>query len=309
MATESRIARNALKGETFTLTVGCWNIANARRDEEYTPLSTRIRKIADHLLKHPEIDVMVLLEANRPSGGRSFTSFAAEIEDVTGLRYIGVKYLNATENSFGKAVFVRPNKIFVSAFDQIPTGESEVHPLRESTVRDYTVATGNYFGNDIVIVKAHPVADDNRIIRDKSVSVGIVHFPMGREDRLQVSRWISDVHNNHVDVWMGDWNTFPDDGGDEMIGIITEKYPMVPKTKDFTFRAFPHDLIRKPIDFVIPDGSEVVREDEESKMVRFRSCLDHVFVNPTFNDSVGEAVVSDLVDASDHALITVEVVI
>lgn len=98
-AQASKIGRLSEEGEHFPLRFGCWNIANAARDEIHNPLASRIGLIIERINLNP-VDVLVLLEANRPSQGRSFTSIAAEIESATGLRYIGVKYLNSTSNAF-----------------------------------------------------------------------------------------------------------------------------------------------------------------------------------------------------------------
>lgn len=293
----SKIGRVSEEGEQFPLRVGCWNIANAARDEIHNPLGSRISLIIERINLNP-VDVLVLLEANRPSQGRSFTSIAAEIESATGLRYIGVKYLNATSNAFGKAVFVRSDVAFVSAFEQIWTGIESCNPLSTSETVSKVVATGNHFGNDIVKLMVHPVIN-GFIVRDKMVNVGIVHFPMALPDRLQVAEWVRNVHPYHVDIWMGDWNTFPDDGGPEMIQKVEFSYTKR-NCEEMTFRAFPHDLIAKPLDFVCIDPSEVVEVKDDCKMVRFSSCIDHVFSRWNVKCDVH---VDDITDASDHALI------
>lgn len=264
-------------------------------------MAPRIHEMASGInAADPPIDVLVLLEANRPSKGISFTRLAAAIEDETGLLYLGCKTMNATANCFDKAFFVRPSRAFVAAATQRWTDPSN------------HIVAGPHFGCDVLFLTIHPVdSETKQVVRNRWFEAGFVYFPMGREDRLTTARWVASHGYPFVDGWMGDWNTFPDDGGPEMIEIISEAYKPVSDPAQITFQAFPHDLITKPASIreTLNPESTIVSENADGTVnVRFASLLDHVFVRPdaAFEESVK---VYPLFEASDHALVVLKVVL
>lgn len=104
---QNQISRTSLFDEKFSLRIGCFNIANAKIDGEYKPLSNRKQKIIDSI-NRAGLDVLCLLEANRPSKDMIFAELAAEIEKQTGLKFVALHNVNASANAFGKALFVNP---------------------------------------------------------------------------------------------------------------------------------------------------------------------------------------------------------
>ena len=274
-----------------------WNIANAQRDETFCPLKSRLQGIIDYIKGLTEMpDILVLLEANRPSQGVPWTMMAADIEAQTGLRYHSCHTVNATPNSFGKAVFFNVNTVALK----------NVHHFWITEEEKSERWSGPYFGNDVIILEIFPV-ENQKVIIDKILKLGVVHFPMGKEDRLMASKWLR-FFSGFANIWMGDYNTFPDDGGQEMIDIITE-FELIhqnPKdTNEMTFQAYEHDCIEKDISFIPQLNSASTfkpKEDDPSKiLVRFSSVLDHVFTDPNIDCKV---IINPLCPFSDHALIS-----
>ncbi len=307
------IGRYVLPGEEFHMNVVTWNIANAARDEARSPLAFRLDNIIRVLIstnKSTPIDALVLLEAGRPSQGLTWTEMAAKIEKETGLSYIGIWRINATPMSFGKALFIDRERVAVNNIRQFWTDKSD----------EYWV--GDYFGNDILTFNLHPVCFESssfRVVRNVDLIVGIVHFPMSLEARLQLSEYLNDI--GHIaQLWMGDFNTFEDDGGEKMIDIITQKgNPYARKNlvehhdeeAPYTFRAFPHDLISKPEEFRsrMSKHSEVVGDAVDGVIqVRFASTFDRVFTKcdmeckvKVFSPIVIDPEDGDEMVASDHS--------
>jgi len=318
-----RIGRDTELDETFTRRVLCWNIANAARDNVHNPLALRIPLIIEDInAVQPPVDVFIVLEANRPSQDKSWTTMAAEIEEGTGLSYVGVKSINATAMSFGKALFIRRSTVAVDEFAQ------------HWTTSGGSQWSGDYFGNDVVTFELHPVLVElvdpvelygtdsvgakkepelcTRVIRHTSVTVGAAHLPMDFGARMDVARWVNMTGGN-AHVLMGDFNTFPDWGGPAMLEEITKGgtlyYVPILAPEDgtgvrtevpYTFRAFPHDVIKKPAEFIsqLNAHSEVVSTNEDGSInVRFASTLDHVF---TWSDVKCVASAMPFSDASDH---------
>lgn len=328
-----RIGRDAKIDETFTRRVLCWNVANAARDDVHNPLATRIPLIIEAVnAVQPPVDVFIVLEANRPSQGKSWTAMAAEIEEGTGLSYIGVKSINATAMSFGKALFIRRNTVAVNAFEQ------RWPPFVGN------LWSGDYFGNDVITFGLHPVVVElvdpvelygadkvgakkepemcTRVIRHSGITVGAVHFPMDFNARMDMSTLLHRI-GDAADLIMGDFNTFPDWGGPAMLRKMTKRDaltrvpilasdplgPMhtgVQTEVPYTFRAFPHDVIKKPAEFAsqLNMDSEIVSINEDGSInVRFASTLDHVFTSSLETTMLRIKCVASAMpfsDASDH---------
>lgn len=283
--------------QEYSIETGVWNIGNADRDEKNRPLRDRLPGIAEQINKVKEnLSLFFLLEAGRPSKGKSWTSMAAYIQKHTGFQYHSCHTLNATPMAFGKALFFNPEKVAIHHVDQI-----WLDP------KDPAVWGGPYFGNSIVRAHVHPVIDQ-KVVLDAKIRIAAVHFPMALKDRLEAAQWVSD-HHLLADVWAGDFNTFDDDGGPQMIKIITEHaFEEITPQDAISFLAFEHDTIVKSVD-IIPTLNSLSSythhpEDPTKILVRFASLLDRVFVDPRF-DCV--ATVCPLTDASDHALVIVKI--
>jgi endonuclease/exonuclease/phosphatase family metal-dependent hydrolase len=312
-----RLGRNAKPGEMFNLRFMCFNIANAERDEKENPLLGRLDEIIQAIKDvDPPIDAFVLLEANRPSQGKSWSSIAAEIEEATGYRYQALHILNGSNNPFGKALFVNPDTLICKTDQQSWTEKKDVW-------------SGGYWGNAVSCFALQPLVTEEvqldpnpekppaiirRVILDKQIRLGAVHFPMGRFDRMKVSDWLN-AHYDDADIWMGDYNTFPDDGGDEMITRISahRRLTHCDLGVPFTFKAFPHDLITKPSSFHSQmnehssvESEGVDKDGNPTINVRFASTLDHVFYHPG-NFELRNAFALPLTPASDHARVIVDV--
>ena len=304
------IGRNNTEALYLHLRVGCWNIANAGRDEENNPLSERLGAILAHIGKQEDLDVLVFLEAGRKSRDIPWVAMASLIEQATGMEYGGLQRDNGTENPFAKAYFFRRRTCAL------------VETKQTWLDKDGALVAGPGFGNSVTTLTVLPVVHDEvdgkikrRVLRDTPLKVSFVHLPMRADHRMQCIELLKDYDSHII---MGDCNTFPDDGGPEMIDVMVQAgwKSMLPEGA-ITFTAFPHDLCKKAASYreqVNPE-SEIVSENPDGTInVRFSSPLDQVFLraswdDPEYNVFNGvEVGVHPNLFASDHALIIAEVV-
>lgn len=271
------------------------NIGNAARDEQHCPLGSRLAYLLDDI-KNEKPDVVILLEAGRSSNGMNWTEIADTIERDTGLFYGGIKRINATRMSFGKAFFYNPDTVAVGDFNQHWTGDG--------------VWSGDYFGNDIVTLKIYPVAL-SKVLVDAPFTVAAVHFPMKLDARLKTSQWLVE-HFHLFDAVAGDFNTFEDDGGPEMLEIIKHDAHLVSLLPPhvITFKAFLHDLVDVPNEKLagLNPSCVVVENGPTTSKVLFSSHLDHCFLNTLAmpeKEIKFSARVSEITRASDHAAIII----
>ena len=218
-----------------------WNIANAKRDNLLNPLIRRcdfiIQTIKKMQVEQSGIDVLVLLEANRASTDsngqvHSFTSIANRIENETGLVYLGIDIMNASGMmSFGKAIFIDINRVYVNKLGQKWASETP------------DICSGPYLGSSITHLRIWPVSDAKCVI-NKHFDLGVLHFPMALQDRMEVVKFLQTQLK--FDLIMGDFNTFPDDGGPEIIDLLSQRgyQNCLPLDCLRTFHAFPHDLLK-----------------------------------------------------------------
>jgi len=228
-----------------------------------------------------------------------FTEVAARIERETGLKYIGCFSINATPMSFGKALFINPKK---AAFG----GQMMQHWIRcDDFISKWT---GSGFGNDALCVPIFPVYN-GKVVIDRHVTIMAVHFPMSLADRLQNSKWLASISSimSKNTIVMGDFNTFSDDGGPDILRIIGEKWNHIDNDK-VTFHAFPHDTITIPKgNLSLLSEETIIKEDlGDTYVVRPASILDHVFVHPDFPYTF-DANVGHMTSASDHVSMSVTV--
>lgn len=282
------------KTTEYTIGFATFNIANSAGDAKYKPLDEeRLREIIKEMNKvKGKVSVFALLEAGRAG----WATKAAAIAEGTGYLYHSCHLLNATPMSFGKALFYDPERV-------------AIHHVVQTwlDMDDPDNWGGAYFGNSILLIHVQPVVDQ-KIVLDATIRFAAVHFPLGLKDRLEAAAWVA-YHGGFAEVWSGDFNTFEDEGGPEMIEIITKNG--LKKTTPqgaITFRAFEHDKVPKSVD-VIPTLNElstyVPHPDDPTKiLVNYAGGLDHTFVDPNLEC---KTVVCPLTDASDHALIYSEV--
>lgn len=218
------------------LEVCCWNIANAARDEKIMPLSERLDAICSVLEKEQKIVLLIVLEAGRPSSDLSWSAMASTIETRTGMRYVGIRRVNASPMSFGKAVFERTVGVYVTSIEQLWFSETP------------NVPSGAHFGVDTMIVRFRPVAHDRVVINDNAtISVAAVLFPLQKDARITACEFLQKhAKQQGIDLVIGDMNTFADDGAPEMLSILEKEAGFVsclPSDTKTTFTAFPHDTI------------------------------------------------------------------
>jgi hypothetical protein len=301
------------------------SLANAERDEigaklPYdqdkpaigNPLANRLQTIIDDINNLEEKpDALFFTEANRSSLGRSWSSMAAEIEEKTGYTYKMCWSTNATAMSFGKALFVDQKRVFLRKGYQMYTTETSDIP------------SGDYFGNDVLIAHFSPVelvknesgSVEPKIVIDRVVKCMFVNAPIQLDSRLKLSSWINTYSEKEgIDVVFGDFNTFPDWGGDDMLKLITAEGKLVdltPKDTVMTFFSFHHDVVSHPIDTKSMFGppNEIVHETEDTIYVRHASVLDRVFARPDIVATVATVVVHPLTDASDHSGVSIKITV
>lgn len=260
------------------------NIACAGRDESRTPFLTRLPLLINDI-KDNNPDVVVLLEAGRSSLGMTWTEMAVLIERQTDLVYVGVSYANLSANPFGHAVFVKKGRALIARMTNALTNVSG--DARQGQVTEVVVKTSE----------------------TNCVTIGVVHMPMSIEGRLALVQWLC-ANSARATMWVGDFNTFPDDIGPDMIEQLKESGLVhLPCDAPFTFKAFPHDTLTVPIKkkrFLHP-MSIIVTEDEHSVTVLPVSILDHVFL---YKNIIAQCTATFLphTAASDHSAILIRVV-
>ena len=294
----------------YPLHIAFRNIANAARDEDgavlpwdptgeklKSPLAGRLGLlIADINAMANKPDALFLLEAGRPSCGTSWTRMAAQIEEETGLTYIGITYLNASRLPFGKALFVNRQRVAVRHFQQKYVSDTP------------SIPSGDYFGVDSLHVELSPV-EDGRVVVDRKLSCLALHAPMMLASRLKFASWVRKQHSGYH-LLFGDCNTFPDDGGPEMLHRITESDVLKDVTPfvERTFFAFPQDVFSVPLarrdEFGPPNV--IAHETADSLWIRPSSVLDHCFAPRWFPVSVD---VHPITMASDHTMVSMRVIL
>jgi hypothetical protein len=280
------------------LRIACRNIANAKRDEEVTPLWSRLPNIIEEI-KIDNPDVLVLLEAGRPSEDHSWGEMALLIENETGLRHEGTKRLNPSKDSFGKAVFIKPSTVAISSFQQ-----KWINFLQAPI----GVFCGPHWGNDVIQLTIHPVLDW-KVCVNRKLELAFSHFPMGDEDRIATANWINENISPNINILMGDLNTFEDRLGPKIKEILGKNLSNVFTKNQITFRGFDHDIITVKNEKLnlFPDFKTMEKGETESKIIA-SGWLDHIFIS---KDTTWEkAKVLPLTSSnhwSDHAQLSLDV--
>lgn len=303
------IATEAPETDKFRRDIVFFNIANSENDSKFNPLGSRIRFIIDEINKLSP-SLLFLLEGGRPSEGLSWTEIAAMIEKATGLIYWGIDMLNASEKSFGKAIFYNPSLISIGKI-------ARYWPEHDSR--------GNHFGSSVTILTCCPVTTFTRhtirdgittsqafrqVVVNRQFRVAAAHFPVNQFGQTDAAIWINRNYEK-FDVIGGDFNTFSGGSGAKNLAIILKNFHLqecLPEDTAFTFSAFPHDVVSVPnaqLDTIGPH-SKIVETDETHSKVLFSSWLDHVFSHPSFYCI---ARVAPLTPASDHAPIVASICI
>ncbi len=278
-----------------------WNVANAGPDDEKNPLTLRIPMICE-VIKTINPDVIVLLEAGRPTKDIDWTTNAGAIQRETGLRYLGCMYSNPTLKTFGKAVFYNPETVDVA------------------TLSRERITNQQGFNADIVRFNVRPVFDQKIVIGMEPVNVAAVHVPPHfgfPERRIDAAKAIRSMPKLWYELFVGDFNTFPEDGGPEMIEEITKDVSpgtysgslvsCLPDDTTHTFKAFEHDIstVNTSVIEAIRKNplNEILEEGPEKCSVRFSSWLDHVFATQRLWNrlAVVDCKVGPITGASDHA--------
>lgn len=259
-----------------------WNIANARRDNEKSPLYDRLDTIIS-VVNQVNPDVLVFLEAGRPSKSLvtgieySWSQMASKIEEATGLIHEGVWRMAPQLMAFGKAVFVKYNN---------PTVAVQIEQL---FVGDDDKMWCDQLHGTVLKVTFNPF-DGTNIIPSKQHTLGVVHFPMPLNKRLFYAQWLA-KHNDQFDFIAGDMNTFPDSGGAEILSILEQAgyTEQLPGDTKFTFKGFKHDVITIPNkDMVYHPHSTVVETTDTHTSVIPVSWLDHVLSKAPLKASIYE---------------------
>lgn len=271
-----------------SLKIVTWNIANAQRDNTLAPLIERLNEIIGTLKdiqkNHNGIDVLVLLEANRSSTDKSgvihsFTSIANKIQNETGLLYLGQDVLNPSGGmAFGKAVFYNGSTCFVNKGAQ--TWASSVSHF----------CSGPYFGCGMTNLTIWPLDENKKLIANKFLTYGGLHFPMVLDHRMEVVNYLRWM-NPKPDLIMGDFNTFPDDGGPLMIQELTKAgfINCLPSDTVRTFHAFPHDTFMADAKKIekMPHAIKMSEPNEQGLIkVRPISWLDQCMLFKNFDRSI-----------------------
>lgn len=279
------------KKECFNIV--SWNIACSKYDEIHVPLFDRKHIIIETLRNViSDIDVLVLLEAGRKSKGMSFTVFAAEIEEMVGLTYMGICFPESDPNPLGKAYFINRKTVTLGSISSYSIYQGE----RNGNIIDY-----NALSLEIIPVneKSNPILLRRRFI-------DFVHLPVDLKGRKMATKLLA-KNSHYTSCYMGDWNTFPDWGGPEMLSEMKKHHWIALTPQDEkTFQCFDHDIVEIPIEnipLLHPDSKIVDNKPTPDGKLRVKccGCLDQVFVpnlSPYLHDNVS---VFPINPGSDHA--------
>lgn len=277
-----------------SLTVYVQNIACSVRDEQPQGLSLwdRLEPLMENI-RQVNPDVAILLEAGRSSQGHSWLEMACLLEKGTGLTLVGLLHANGSVNPFAHAIFVNRKTARLASCVNIPV---PVPP------------EGPGFDCSLGLSTFNPVVE-GKVCYHFQVKVCSVHMPMGARDRMRITQWLADNYAQ-ADMLLGDFNTFPDDMGPEMLAILKQAgLRHLPCNLDYTFQAFPNDQLQVPVEKrqSLHPLAEIVAETEAHLTVRMVSILDHIFLNPGEGRHRMEGHFCPLTEASDHCAMTVRV--
>lgn len=300
----------------ISLSIMCRNIGNTIRDEEkgYSFLKRLDHLIDDINSESP--DLLLLLEARpivrnidaQSVTKKTWTEIATSIELHTKLCYQGTKYPNTSENPSGISVFLAYRKVVILNIDQIWVN---------SDLNVFPHWNGPYYGIHMIIVQCHPIINDktdntNKVVLNRSIRIGCIHFPTNYQDRIATSQWLSRISNSSFDIVMGDFNTFEDQGGDEMKQILSQNMTSILKGNHITFHGFPHDQLEIDNEKLklVPQSRVISTNAEKGTSIIVPSAwLDHIYITKRFESlslNAGHNIygtVSKQTQASDHCSI------
>ena len=286
--------------------IGEFNAGAANRDNlKGNPLEKRLPEVAKSV-NEANLHFLCILEAGRQSmhykpspedpsklvevPGMTWTAMAAYIEHETDLTYLGLYRPNPSANPLCFALFANTSRVTLISASLKPMNLPNT--LWKNAGRSMLNVT-------ILVSNGNPQSDEF-----KEMNLTFFHFPMGLEDRLAASRAIGDeATNTRTNLLMGDANTFPDDGGPEMLKLMRVE-DRIPKDCLRTFSAFPYDILTRPKEiyeeFFRSVPSKIIKVDDEAGTVTFipDAVLDRVLCK---HDIKVDVHLNPL--ASDHALI------
>lgn len=219
-----------------------FNIANAGNDERNPTyrLGMRLSAIATELKSAGEDNMAIIcIQEIRPCLNKngdaimSIDELSSFFKECTGMEIASLTKSRTKENPFHNLTLYQPKILTLVSVDiMYPTG----HVISQS---NFALAVSPAI----------------------TLSVVNVHFPLGRTDRIAASEFVKDLpRNGNCQVVLGDMNTFPDDGGEEMMEIMcsTGFYDVLHGEK--TFHSFPHDSFQgcSPLDHILCKGVKEV---------------------------------------------------
>lgn len=252
------------------VSIKTFNVANARGDEmsEDWRFGKRIQYVIDEINKTPS-DVVLIQEIRKcwnadKSEVLTPSDIAYLIAKGTGLTIAAFERVGITELAFWRLTLYnsstlfhlgsKPHWINAEGLSHIPgTHQQWGNLIIESKFAQYEEV-------DVSKLPAGSVPELT-FIPEKTFTVFNVHFPLGREHRMTTSEYIKNIKCDST-CWfaLGDMNTFYDDGGAEMIEIMTSTGAKDIAPDCPTFSSFPHDRFQATsrLDHAIAAGDYVL---------------------------------------------------
>lgn len=260
------------------LKVVCKNIAASKYDEIYNPFWSRLPILIDEL-KEAKPDILLLLEAGRESDGHGWKEITEIISKELNLSYQGILKKGIAERAHGQAIFVSPSTKLISFHSIWISLDSNKEPIP--------------IDDGLMIARATV----KHISYPECFRIAFVHFPKD-DRRLTMIHWLA--KNKHkFQVVMGDFNTFPDNKGPEMIKFLnTEMIPLLDQNV-ITFKGFENDKIKvKNENLHLFAQARITEKGEVETTIIPAAKLDHIYItDPTLNCA---GYCGPITKASDH---------
>lgn len=229
-----------------------FNIANARGDEmsEDYRFGKRINEVISEI-KKANSDVVCIQEIRecRSADGTEILSplkIGLIISSELSMTIASFDRVGVTDLSFWRLTLYNERKLYHLGSELFWINEEREYSLPKTPHQWGNLAVRSRFSpfTPIELSRTSGSSDPPNLYYspDKTFSVVNTHFPIGKRHRMQTSEFIRDLDQKDTfQIVVGDMNTFYDDGGQEMIDIMTSAgyADLLPECPTFT--SFPHD--------------------------------------------------------------------
>lgn len=230
-----------------------FNIANATTDElsENYCFGKRINDVIREIKKADGdiVCIQELRECLSADGSEILTpvKIALILSLELNMAIASLDRVGVTELSFWRLTLYNQNKLFHLSSELFWINKEGEHTLPRTPLKWGNLAVRSTFAPFTLIIRGKtPETTENLCFSpEKIFSVVNTHFPLGKSHRMKTAEFVRDLSQKGTfQLVVGDMNTFYDDGGQNMIDIMssggyTDLLPDEP-----TFSSFPHDKVQ-----------------------------------------------------------------